>query len=313
MPRPKRIICVEEHFSLPGFTTTGPNQEAVLDLETHRLQAMDEAGVDMQVLSLSAPGVQGERDTIRAVRQAKQANDVLAELVNRHPRRFAGLASLALQDPFTAPDELERAVRQLGLKGALINGHTHGEYLDNEKFWPVWERAEELDVPIYLHPTLPDPPWKVFEGYPVLASSAAGWAYETAGHALRVVCNGVFERFPRAKLVLGHMGEGLPFGLWRLDKRWTFRTNKKALLQPPSFFVRRNIVIATSGVFSRAPLNCAIDAFGPEAIMFAVDYPHESMNEGVTFLSEVDIDDQVRNMIAYQNAERLLKLDISVI
>ena len=316
-----RKIVLEEHFSTPqmalyatdvvstvdpGFMKyVGPR---LMDMEQMRLEDMDRNGIDLCVLSVNAPGVQLEQDTAKAVKTAQEINDVLAAQMQKHPKRYSGFAHLALQDPAAAADELERCVKHLNMRGALINGQTKGEYLDHEKFWPVWERAEALDVPIYLHPG--DAPHKPANevGYSEMAGPGWAWGAESAGHALRIIYGGVFDRFPKATLVLGHMGETLPYILWRLDSRYKMMRHTNEIAMPPSEYIKRNIMITTSGCFSDEPLKCAIAALGVERVMFSVDYPYEQTAEAVHFIDGAAISEAEREAICHGNAERLLKL-----
>ena len=225
-----RKIALEEHFLVEGFANMGRTEgsgpaaafrrqaaERLPEIDALRLEAMDKAGIDRAVLSLFQPGIQGERDTATAIRKAKAVNDMLAERIAKHPARFRGFAAVPMQDPRKAGDELERAVKELGFKGALVNGHTRGVYLDDARCLPFWERVAALDVPIYLHPANPMMIPAAFEGYPGLAQAIFGWAAETGGHALRLVLSGLFDRFPSLTIILGHMGEALPLYLWRSD------------------------------------------------------------------------------------------------
>jgi 2,3-dihydroxybenzoate decarboxylase len=281
--------------------------ERIADLTDLRLREMDEQGVDVQVLSLTSPGIQGMTDAADAVATAREANDVLAQVVADHPTRFAGFAALACQEPAAAVAELERAVTELGLRGALINGHTAGAYLDEPPFWDLWEAAEALQVPIYIHPVDPPAPVACCAGYP-LDRATWGWAFETGSHALRVVLAGVFDRFPGATLMLGHMGEGLPYALARLDDRYDFYVADPPIVDRPSDYVRRNILVTTSGVNDAVPLRCAIDALGSERVLFAVDYPYQRNDEAVAFIDAVDLGDEDRARICHGNAERILRL-----
>jgi 2,3-dihydroxybenzoate decarboxylase len=243
-----------------------------------------------------------------AIRKAKEANDILAKAIERHPTRYAGFAHLPLQDPAAAANELERTVREMGFKGALINGHTNGEYLDEEKFWPVWERAESLGVPIYLHPAnSPDVP-QVLKGYPELLGAMWGWQTETSSHVMRIIFGGVFDRFPKTTLILGHMGEGLAFWLWRLDSRHVIMHHNRPIKKLPSQYIRDNIVITTSGVASYPPLLCSMLALGSDRILFSVDYPYESTKEAVEFIEGAPLSESDREKICHLNAERVLHL-----
>jgi len=283
-------------------------KKRLLDLDALRIEEMDKYGVDTSVLSVTVPGVQLEPDVNKAVHLAKEANDTLAAAVQRHPKRLQGFAHLPMQDPLEAANELERAVRQLGFRGALINGHTNGEYYDNEKFWPVWERAEALQVPIYLHPANAPDVTAAMAGYPEFWGAMWGWTTETATHTLRLIFGGVFDRFPKATLIIGHMGETLPYLLWRLDSRVQIMRRERPLRKMPSQYIRENILITTSGVFSFPPLQCAMLALGSDRILFSIDYPYESSKEGVEFIESAPISPIDRAKICHLNAERVLKL-----
>ena len=279
----------------------------IADLGDLRLAEMDAAGIDVQVLSLTSPGIQTMTDAADAVRVAREANDLVAEAVRRHPDRFAAFAAVACQDPDAAVAELERCITQRGFVGALVNGHTNGVYLDDDTLTGLWEAADSLGVPIYLHPAEPATPFAVCEGHP-LQSAAFGWAFETGAHALRVVLAGVFERFPSATLIVGHMGENLPYSLARLDDRYDFYVGDSPLAEPPSSYVKRNIMVTTSGVNDPAPLRCAIDVMGADRVMFAVDYPYQRNEPAVAFIDGADLADDERALIYAGNAERTLGL-----
>ena len=226
----------------------------------------------------------------------------------KNPRRFGAFAHLALQDAKGAADELERAVTQLGMKGALINGHTNGEYLDDEKFWPMWERAEALGVPIYLHPANAMRPSPANEGYAELAGPAWAWGPETAAHTLRLIYGGVFDRFPKTTVILGHMGEALPFMLWRLDSRYEVVRRGRPIKKKPSQYIRENVMITTAGSCSAAPLLCSLLELGADRIMFSIDYPFEHTHEAVAFIENAPIGQADKEKICHLNVERLLKL-----
>lgn len=315
-----RSIALEEHFMMPALQEYweptvqdmpreryGQVLACLTDFGEMRLTAMDRAGIRRAVLSLSGPGVQAERATAVAVRRAKEANDFLAREIEKRPDRYAGFAHLALQDPDAAAAELERCVCDLKFCGAMINGHTNGQYLDDPALNPLWERAEALGAPIYLHPADPVTPHPGLVGYKALARATWGWTAETATHALRLVFGGVFDRFPRAVLVLGHMGETLPYQLWRFDSR--ARIYGAKLARKPSDYIRENMAITISGVFSAEPLNCALAALGHDRVMFSADYPFESPAEAGDFLDTVALDEGVRADISFRNAQRLLRLE----
>lgn len=312
-------IALEEHFLSPGLvedwlpTVTGVPQakadqllQQLMDFGDRRLEAMDNAGIERAVLSISGPGVQIERDTAAAVRKAQAANDFLALEIQQQPDRYSGFAHIALQAPGAAADELERCVRDLKFHGAMINGHTNGQYLDDRALDPFWERVEALGTLVYLHPADPVVPAPVLDGHRALRRATWEWGFETGSHALRVIFGGVFDRFPKAKLVLGHMGETLPYLLWRLDSRAKLYGVK--LAKPPSQYIRENISVTISGMYSVDPLYCAITALGPERVMFAADYPFESTEEAAAFMDSVPLDEELRADIACYNAEKLLGL-----
>ena len=282
----------------------------LLDLEQWRLPEMDQHGVAVQVLSFTCPGIQGIPDAATAISTAKALNDRLAALVRSHPTRFAGFAALPMQDPREAADELERAVRQLGFKGALINGHTNGQYLDEQQFWGVFERAEALGVPIYLHPIdTPSDQMKLYGGYNELFGSTWNWGVETATHALRLVFGGVFDAFPRLTVILGHLGEMLPYALQRLDDRWKVCTHTRELKKElPSQYIKEHMLVTTSGNFSNAALLCALLTLGADRILFSIDYPYQRIEDGAQFIETAPISDGDKAKICSHNAEQLLNL-----
>jgi 2,3-dihydroxybenzoate decarboxylase len=276
------------------------------DTAQRRLEEMDKGGVDLAVLSNGA-SVQGDLDPTTALRLAREANDHLAEVVRARPDKFAAFATTALQDPEAGADELERAVTQLGLRGTMLFGHTAGRYLDDPRFYPFWERAEALNVPVYLHASdAPELPASI-NGRPELVGATWSWTVETATHVLRLVFGGVFERFPGTRLVLGHAGETLPYVLWRLDQRASAFTDRGDRLLP-SEQIRRNLFVTTSGSFSNEPLLCAISALGEDNVMYSVDYPFESMTEAAEWFDVAPLNDAVRAKVARDNACHLLGL-----
>jgi 2,3-dihydroxybenzoate decarboxylase len=315
-----RKIALEEHFLCPGFenywkTTVADVDPAILakvvarlsDFGELRLRSMDSAGIERSVLSLAGPGVQVERDVATAIRNARSANDFLAREVQKRPERYAGLAHLPMQDAEAAADELEYAVEELGFCGAMINGHTNGQYLDDPALNPFWERAEALGAPIYLHPADPPALFPALAGHRGLRRATWEWTLETGTHALRLVFGGTFDRFPGAKLVLGHMGETLPYLLWRFDSRAKLYGVK--LAKAPSDYIKQNVVVTTSGMCSAEPLNCAISALGHRRVMFAADYPFESADEAAEFIDTVALPDDVRANICFNNAETFFRLN----
>ena len=314
-----RKIALEEHFLSPGFedywlpTMGGVDQKAVSglfarlqDFGDTRLKAMDSGGIARAVLSISGPGVQVERDAATARRRATEANDFLAGEVVKRPDRYSGFGHLPMQDARAAADELERCVRDLKFCGAMINGHTNGEYLDHPSLHPFWERAEALGATVYIHPTDPVSPSPALAGVDGLRRATWEWGFETGSHALRLVFSGLFDCFPRAKVALGHLGETLPYLLWRFDSRAALYGVK--LGKKPSDYIKQNFVVTTSGMSSAEPLNCALAALGNDRVMFAADYPFEQAAEAGEFLDKTPLADPVREGIAFKNAVREFKL-----
>ncbi|MPZ56492.1 MAG: amidohydrolase family protein [Rhizobiales bacterium] len=313
-------IALEEHFMCPEFehywkTTVGDVDPAIYgrvvarlsDFGDQRLEAMDRAGIEHAVLSLAGPGVQAEHDPATAVRLARVGNDLLAREVQRRPDRYSGFAHLAMQDAKAAADELKRCVRDLGFPGAMINGHTNGQYLDHPSLAPFWERVQDLGAVVYIHPADPVVPAPVLDGHKGLRRATWEWGFETGSHALRLVFGGLFDRYPKVTLALGHLGETLPFLLWRFDSR--AKLYGVNLAKPPSEYIRENIMVTLSGMFSAEPLNCTIAALGADRVMFSADYPFEQIDEAAEFMDTVPLDEKTREDIAYNNAARLLRLE----
>jgi 2,3-dihydroxybenzoate decarboxylase len=316
-----RKIALEEHFLDPSLQdywlptvanvdakVAGGLLERLKDFGDRRLEAMDSAGIARSVLSIAGPGVQSERDAAMARRRAAEANDFLAGEVAKRPDRYSGFAHLPMQDPRAAADELERCMRELKFCGAMINGHTNGQYLDHPALHPFWERAEALAATIYIHPTDPIAPSPALAGVEGLRRATWEWGFETGSHALRLVFSGLFDRFPRARVALGHLGETLPFLLWRFDSRAKLYGVK--LAKRPSDYIRENIVVTTSGMCAAEPLDCTIAALGKHRVMFAADYPFEQAAEAGGFLDKTPLADGVREDIAFNNAVRDLKLPV---
>lgn len=289
----------------PEFLRT--RMPGLADFEESRLPEMDRHGIQTQVLSTSPPGIQGLIHAAEAVHMAKRVNDAQADILARYAGRFFGFAALPLQDPRSAADELERAVTQLGFKGGCVHGHTNGEYLDQEKFLVIWERAEGLRVPVYLHPA--DPPMdliKMYGPYPQLLGASWGWLVETATHALRVLCAGVFDRFPGTTLILGHLGEMLPFVLERLDQGCTQVEMTTPLKKPMSAYVRENMMVSTSGAFGPEALRCTIEALGVDRILFATDYPFVSTRDAIRSVEAASLTSEEKEKIYWSNAANVL-------
>jgi len=315
-----KIIALEEHYwdqeVATHFKERGPEmripalQERLFDLGALRIKEMDEAGIDLQVLSHGAPATQ-RLDAETAVPLARRANDRLHEAVKKHPGRFEGFAVLPSADPKAAADELERAVTRLGFKGAMIHGLTNNLFIDDKRFWPIFERAQALDVPLYLHPAVPhkaviDVYYKDYlDQFPGLMTAAWGFGVETATQGIRLVLSGVFEAYPGLKIILGHLGEGLPFYLWRIDMALARQGNRKT---PFRDTFREHFWITTSGNFSTPSLLCCVMEMGADRILFSVDYPFVPNPPGVKWMEHVPLGPEDRAKILHGNAQRLLKL-----
>ncbi len=332
-----RVIAVEEHFCTPEFPDEitnleeGPGEDAeraymdgvykdpvmrrrLVDLDV-RLEEMDASGTDVAVLSLNTPGVQFYRDADRATSLASEMNDRTAEIIRAHPTRFAGLGSLAPQDPERAARELKRIMGPLGLGGVMIHSHTLGHYLDEPRFEPILRAAEEEDATIYLHPRVPSP--KMLEPYRGYGMFAAVWGFqaEAGTHAVRLIMSGVFDRHPKLKIVLGHCGEALPFWMWRLDNihertyRWAGdKLGMVKLELKPSEYLLRNFAVTTSGMDDFDVLAYCIGKLGAENVLFAIDYPYEDSLTATTFLAQAALGDEQRALVSHRNAERLFRV-----
>jgi predicted TIM-barrel fold metal-dependent hydrolase len=285
--------------------------DALLDLDDMRIADMDAHGVDVQLLLLTSPGVQiFDADT--ATEMAELANDRLAEAIARHPDRLAGLGAFAPQDPRRAAREMERAIGELGLNGFVVNSHTDGEYLDQEKFWPILEAAEALDAPIYIHPRpLPQSaigPYLEHE----LWAGIWGYAAETGLHGLRLITSGVLDRFPRLTIVLGHMGEGLPFSIWRVDyhNAWVRFPQPYPAKRKIGEYFSQNFHITTSGNFRTQSLIDAMLEIGADRILFSTDWPFENIDHAADWFDAASISEGDRMKIGRTNAIRLFKLEL---
>jgi uncharacterized protein len=326
-----RTIALEEHCLSRGFrevmqsnaasqgggwqpppTMTAERQARLADLETLRLQDMDTSGIDLQVLSDIGSSL-APRSGDEGVRLTRESNEQVAEAIAAHPDRFAGFATLPMAEPEVAAGELERAVRSLGLQGAMLFGTTNGRFLDDPAFLPVLEQAAALSVPLYLHPTTPPAP--VREAYYtgldpavgfVLSTSGWGWHSEVGIHALRLILAGVFDRLPTLQIIIGHMGEMIPFMLARIDD--TLTPLAKQLQQPVSEYFLHQFHTTTSGFFTDPPLLLAMQVMGADRIMFSVDYPFSTNEQGRAFLDHAFLSPADKEKISHFNAERLLSL-----
>ena len=312
------VIAIEEHYSDAELTALFTGRDAagapalfkkLEDVGAARLDDMDACGIDIQVLSHSAPSLQ--KISNGAVELGRRVNDRLAAIVATHPKRFAGFAALPTSDPAAAADELERCVTRLGFKGAMIHGLADGHFIDDQRYWPIFARAEALDVPIYLHPSMPheaviDAYYKDYaKDYPVLLRAAWGFTVETATLAIRLVLSGVFEKHDRLKFILGHLGEGLPFLMWRIDNGLA-RPGQKPVQFRDLF--SKHFSITTSGFFSDPALLLCVQEMGIDRILFAVDYPFEANAPGPAWLETVPLCDEDKAKIASGNAQRLLRM-----
>jgi 5-carboxyvanillate decarboxylase len=282
----------------------------LLDLEGERMKDMDANGVDVHLLSLTAPGVQ-MFDADTATELAALANDRMAEVIKKHPTRFAGLASFAPQAPKRAAKEMERAIKTLKLNGFVVNSHTNSEYFDDQKYWPVLEAAEALDACIYIHPRAPSDGLAAPFRFYGLDSAQWGYGIETSTHAVRMIVGGVFDRFPKLKICLGHMGEAVHFWAWRLDymnKNAQNRFSAPKLKLTPSEYFKRNFVITTSGVESHMALDFSIKALGADNVLWAIDYPYQPSAPAVAFMDSAPISDADKQKIYHGNAERVFHI-----
>jgi predicted TIM-barrel fold metal-dependent hydrolase len=320
-----RVIALEEHFetkmyadAAPSFFGAGdrnPYMEAIrgklVDVGEQRLADMDEGGVDFQVLSLSGILLDA-LDPATATAIAYDANDFAAERIKAHPTRFSAFAALGMKEPEKAANELRRCVRELGFPGGIVNGTTDGAFLDDARFTPVLEAAQELNVPIYLHPA--PPPAAVREAYysglpddlgQALSIAGWGWHVETGLHALRMMASGVFDRLPDLQIIIGHMGENLPFSIARSD---SVLSRQAKLKRPIIEYFRSNFHVTTSGFFTVPPFLCALMVIGADRLLFSVDYPFSSNKTARAFMDSLPISTEDKEKISHGNAERLLKV-----
>ncbi|MCY8315209.1 amidohydrolase family protein [Bacillus vallismortis] len=322
-------IALEEHWESPDFPATGSHnftddeyfnavQKRLQEFE-NRIEDMDRNGIQTSILSLTQPGIEGITDPERAVKLAKQMNDHAAEFfVSKHPDRFKAFAAVPLQDPEEAAKELERAVNKLGFVGALVNGYSNigdennAQYLDEPQVRPFWEKAAQLKVPVYLHPRIPLPnQQRIYKGYEGLLGSAWGFGFETATHAIRLMLSGLFDEYPDLTVILGHLGEGLPFTLPRVEHRLrhqrpeTHGNHQKA----PTEYLRKNFYLTTSGVFRTQALIDTLLEVGSDRILFSVDYPYETMEEISSWFDQCPISETDRYKIGTENAAKLFQLN----
>ncbi|MDO4230357.1 MAG: amidohydrolase family protein, partial [Capnocytophaga sp.] len=334
----KKIITIEEHFVIPEITAQVnafiasknggkipnaevqkelmqmvlPNPKDIVDVAAHRLQFMDEAGVDMQVLSYGAPSPQNIGDEALALKLCQDANNKLSEFIKANPTRFSGFAVLPMANPTAAADELTRSVKELGLKGAILSGTFNGKFFDEEQFHPVFARAEALGVPVYMHPAIIEPSvakhyyqsaaWSPVAGA-MFATAGYGWHHDSGVAVLRMIFTGMFEKFPKLQIISGHWGELVPFYLNRLDDQ---QSKTLSLPKKISDYYKSNIYITPSGLFSNEQLEFMLKTVGADRIIYSADYPFLIDKNTRNFLEKAPISKQDKEKIGYKNAEKLL-------
>ena len=324
----KGKVALEEHMALQetledsrsfagGSGKWDEFARQILDLGDERLAGMDENGIEFTILSLNSPAVQAILDTKKAIDVSRRANDRMAEAVARHPGRFAAFAALPMQDPDAASKELTRCVKEFGFKGALVNGFTQKDvpdsaiYFDIPEYRSFWSTVSDLDVPFYMHPRMQIPSRaQPYAGHPWLMSSPWGFAVETSIHALRLCGSGLFDDFPKLKIILGHLGEHIPYDLWRIDARMRFSprgyTGKRYLGE----YFLDHFYITTSGNFCDPAFRCALEVMGADRMMFSADYPFEKMKDAADWFDNTPLSEAERLQIGRTNAIKLFKLNL---
>lgn len=320
----KDKIALEEHFAIeltieqsriyakPGVWEK--LRSDLLDVEQQRLERMEESGTAFSILSLNAPGTQGIPNAAEASQIAQRANDTLATFISRHPGRLGGFAALPMQDPDAAARELTRSIGDLGFHGFLVNGFAEmGDgtivYYDDPRFADFWKTVEDLGKPFYLHPRDPLPAYaRAFEGFPWLGAPTWAFAMETSTHALRLLTSGLFDRHPKLQMILGHMGECIPFHLWRIDHALRIAPRGNPSKRPVSAYLRDNVHITTSGVFHTPAMLMSMLTLGSDRILFSVDYPFEIHAEAAAWFDTCEISETDRRKIGRDNARRLFGL-----
>jgi 2,3-dihydroxybenzoate decarboxylase len=317
-------IGLEEHFALEetlgdsesfvGKDTWRDLRARLLDIQKMRLREMDENGIETMILSLNSPAIQAVYDADAALELARRTNDVLADQIAKNPKRFAGFAALPMQDPERAAQELERCVKDLKFKGALVNGYSQVQSADNavyydlKQYWSFWEVVERLNVPFYLHPREPSQR-KAYEGHPWLIGPAYGFGAETGLHALRLMGSGLFDRFPSLKIILGHLGEALPFMLYRIDERIAWSPLGYPAKKKVSQYFSQNFFITTAGNFRTQSLVNSILEVGADRILFSTDYPFEEVGKAACWFDAAAISEGDRRKIGRENAIELFGLE----
>jgi len=322
-------IGLEEHFAIPqtlqdsaGFLADESWTELsarLIDMQERRLREMDDNGMEMMILSLNAPAIQAIHNRSQAIDMAQRANDFLAEQVALRPNRFQGFAALPMQDPDAATQELERCMKDYGFRGALVNGFSQIDtpenvvYYDAPQYEGFWAKAEQLDAPFYLHPRNPISSWaQIYNGHPWLMGPTWAFAQETAVHALRLMASGLFDRHPGLKIVLGHLGEGLPFNMWRVDNRngWVKAPKSYPAKKPLSEYFQQNFWLTTSGNFRTQTLIDAMMEIGADRVLFSTDWPFENVDHACNWFDAASISEADRLKIGRTNAVDLFKLKI---
>lgn len=317
-------VALEEHFAFPEIlestyalkdVATPGVREKILDVGSGRLAEMDRGGVEVAILSLVSPGIQSISNAPQAIATARHANDFLAEQIAKNSKRLKAFAALPMQDPQAAAEELTRCVKELGFCGALVNGFSQvGEpdsvaYYDLPQYHPFWATVQELDVPFYLHPRTALPSrQQAYEGHRWMVGAAWGFAVETSIHALRLMGSGLFDEYPKLKIILGHLGEGIPFGIWRVDHRIKAAASKPKAKLTMAHYLRENFYITTSGNFRTEALTDVILEVGADRVLYSVDYPFEDMIEAKDWFDQAAIGEPERKKIGWSNAQKLFRI-----
>src|SRR3954471_20774808 len=321
-------IAFEEHFAIEDTLEHSRSfagdsgkwddfTRQLLDLDSERLGHMDAAGIEFALLSLNAPAIQAIPDPKQALQIAQKANAAMADAVARHPKRYAALAALPMHDPDVAARELERCVKELGFKGALVNGFQqvgsddNARYYDLPEYRSFWATVSKLDVPFYLHPRMQIPSQaRNYEGHPWLMSAPWGFAVETSIHSLRLCGSGLFDDFPKLKIIIGHLGEHIPYDLWRLDARMRFSPRGYTGKRPLGKYFLDHFYVTTSGNFCDPSFKCALEVMGVDRMMFSADYPFETMEDAATWFDKTPLSEAERLQIGRTNAIKLFKLNL---
>jgi predicted TIM-barrel fold metal-dependent hydrolase len=318
-------IALEEHFALPDTLSDSEQyfqpqawqrmQQRLVDIHGLRLAEMDKYGIEMMLLSLNSPAIQGIWDREKAIETARRSNDYLAEQVAKNPKRFQAFAALPMQDPDAAAQEFTRCVKELGFRGACVNGFSQAGqedsvvFYDTPQYRPFWATAEQLDVPFYLHPRPPTPHRSHhYEGHPWFMGPAWGFAAETSIHALRLMASGLFDEFPKLTIILGHLGENIPAHIWRTDHRIKKMPLGIPAKKPLAHYLRNNFHLTTSGNFRTPTLMEVLEEVGVDRVLFSADWPFEEISDAATWFDAAPINEGDRRKIGRTNALRLFRL-----